>query len=457
MNTAALGCDDSPSQIEPDAGINRTIDSGTDAAEAPAPDASTEEDAGAAEIEDASVDAAAAMDWYPEFDVDPGPDQSDETFTVCWYQDADNNLERALLEDVNEAEESAIPQNVTLIVLIDRSKGYNNKDGNWTGAKLFRLQHDETPMVLASERLADPDFLELTDDSENGEELDMGSKDTLEAFLEFCTTRYPADHTFLHISDHGDGWRREIGAEQETPGPMRATCNDNDPVKGSALTISEDLPAALDGKGIEALTFDACLMGTVEVAWALAPHVDFFGASLMSIPEDGFSYREFLNKWYEHMSARNWVLAAVDEYKAAYDGTPNVGYTAVDLRNIEVFAAALDELVSALEGLPIEVLRPMRNGSYRPDMLTGMSMRDPISFAQNSAKHIGVQPVLDLYASFDPLIMSYWYAKNLKWTRGLTIYFPGRHILQGGPFMPAYDKTPFARDTTWDDLVHAAL
>ncbi len=452
------GCSDKGSSGEEDAGATTTDDQ----------DTGTTTDAGGDSDEDIDADAGADSDtdsdtdtdfetdkaWTPDFDTDPGEDQSDDTWTIMMYEDADNNLENVLLDDVNEMELADIPSNVNVIVLIDRARGYDASDGNWKGAKLFRILHDETAKQINSERLADPDFLGLTDDSQNGEEIDMGSPETVEGFIDFCQANFPADHYILHFSDHGDGWKYTIGPPIQLS-PDRGMCSDDS--SGNTLSISQDLPAAIEGKGLEAITLDACSMGTVEVAWALAPHTDYTALSVMTVPGTGWEYTDTLNTWFEHMSAKNWALVAVQEYKNYYTGQFNVGYTALDLTKMGAFSDALDDFVAATDGIPTEALVPIRNKSYRPDQLTGLAMRDVTNFVRRAEAHVGGEVVDGVLESFSEMILYYWHTNSLGKLRGLTIYAPGPGFMQGGPYMKVYNNTPFAQDSTWDEFVLSLL
>ncbi|MCP4677670.1 MAG: hypothetical protein GY854_19565 [Deltaproteobacteria bacterium] len=371
------------------------------------------------------------------------------------YEDADNNLENVLLDDVNEMEEATIPDNVNVIVLIDRARGYDASDGNWKGAKLFHIAHDETAKQINSPRLADPDFLGLTSDSVNGEEIDMGVSETLSGFIDFCKKAFPADHYILHLSDHGDGWKNQLGVSVELPGPVRATCSDDS--SGNSLSISEDLPNAIEGKGLEAVTLDACSLGTVEVAWALAPHTKYTALSVMTVPGTGWAYKETLDSWFDHMSAKNWVLTSVEEYKNYYAGQPGVGFTALDLSEMGEFVDAFDAFVAIMGSAAVEEIVPIRNKTYRPDRLTGMSMRDVTNFVRRVEAYVGHETVEKVLSSYEKTILYYWYTSSLTKLKGLTIYAPGPGLLQGGPYMKAYDNTPFAKDTSWDEFVLSLL
>jgi len=400
------------------------------------------------------IGSKAGDNWKPQFDKDPGPSQNEETWTIMMYQDADNNLETVLLNDINEMEAADIPSNVNIIVLVDRSAWYDSSDGNWSGAKLFKLTHDDVPKKIDSIRLADPEFLHLSGTSKNGEELDMGSWETLDAFIRFSQKNFPADHYILHLSDHGDGWRYQMGIHGE-PAPNRAICTDDS--SGNALSLSHDVPRAIENKGIEAMSFDACLMGTVEVAYALAPHVDYAALSVLNVPSSGWQYTDTLNRWFEHRTAKNWALNAVSSYHTYYYAHYDVGFTAVDLKKIAELAPVLEDFLISVALAPIEDLKAVRNQTYRPDRMSAMAMRDIVDFVQRCEPFVGKEKVDTFLKSYEEAILYYWYSATQSKLRGLTIYAPGPSFIQGGPYSQAYDATPFALDTLWDEFINYLL
>jgi hypothetical protein len=397
---------------------------------------------------DADADGDGDSDSDGDGDTDTGT--APPTFTVMMYEDADNNLEDVLMQDVNEAEAADIPENVNLIVLLDRAEGYSTADGDWKGAKLFRLEHDTDMGAINSPRLADPDFLGLTDDSPNGEELDMGSAETLENFIAFCQANFPADHYILHISDHGDGWKAAPPAAPVRPALLKGACSDDS--SGNHLSISHDFPAAMAGKGIAAVSFDACLLGTVEVAWAMKDHADFMSASVMSVPGTGWEYTATLNRWFEDMTVENWVVASVVEFQAYYASQGSVGFTAVDLRELDAFGEALDAFLEQAAQADLGALKTAKGAAFTPQFAGWDGMVDFRDFMTQCRAPVGEAVTDALIEAFDALILASWYSSNLAKVNGLSIYAP-RELWGYGGYDSDYDQTPFAVDTTWEDFI----
>jgi hypothetical protein len=456
MAALAVACTDSPPSVKVEENTPEVCDDGIDNDGDGLTDC---DDDGCAPLDvcgggDGDTDADSDSDSDADADADSDADADTEIYpgdvTVMMYEDADNNLEQVLLDDVNEAEAAEIPENINLVVLLDRAEGYSSADGDWTGAKLFRLQHDTEMAAIGSPRLADPEFLGLSADSPNGEEIDMGSPETLEAFIDFCQQRFPADHYILHISDHGDGWRAEDELPPAHPMLLKGTCSDDS--SGNSLTISHDFPSAMEGKGIAAVSFDACLLGTVEVGWAIKDHCDFFSASVMSVPGTGWEYTETLNTWFQDPTPENWVVASVVEFENYYGGEGNVGFSAVDLTAMDAFGEALSGFLAAAEEADSGALQTAKNDAFTPQWFGWDGMVDFGDFIDRCRSAVGEEVTDALLVEFESMIISMWYSENLPDVNGLSIYAP-RELWGYGGYDEAYDETPFAIDTEWEDFI----
>ena len=96
------------------------------------------------------------------------------------------------------------------------------------------------------------------------EKRDMGDPDTLTFFLQYCMQNEPGNRYALILWDHGSG-------------PQGGVCLDEN-FSMDSLTIHE-LAGALDHaqmpQKLEWIGFDACMMGSVEVASAAAPYAKY--------------------------------------------------------------------------------------------------------------------------------------------------------------------------------------
>ena len=113
----------------------------------------------------------------------------------------------------------------------------------------------------------------------DSETMNMGSSETLTRLLRFGVENYPADDYALILWNHGGG-------------PLEGVCWDElfslDNLSMDELCQGiED--AALEKK-LAWIGFDACLMGSLEVAAAMAPYADYMIASQETEPGGGWDY-----------------------------------------------------------------------------------------------------------------------------------------------------------------------
>ena len=105
----------------------------------------------------------------------------------------------------------------------------------------------------------------------------------------------------------------------------------------------KDLAAAIPYK-LDYLVFDACLMGTVEVAWALRDVCSYLAFSPCEIPAVGFDFRQIA----EHLLKPEVpdVKAVCQDYYAYYedDNTYGATITLVDCSRLDRLAATCRDL-----------------------------------------------------------------------------------------------------------------
>ena len=106
----------------------------------------------------------------------------------------------------------------------------------------------------------------------------MCNPDTLSDFIKWSIENFPADRYMLVLWDHGGGTMGGFGYDENFPQDI--------------LTISE-LARGVEQAGVklDLISFDACLMGTLEVAVAFEQTADYLLASEESEPGDGWYYK----------------------------------------------------------------------------------------------------------------------------------------------------------------------
>ncbi|MDI6905189.1 MAG: hypothetical protein QMD13_06865 [Candidatus Bathyarchaeia archaeon] len=90
----------------------------------------------------------------------------ERSWTFMVYLDADNNLEAAGINDLNEMEIVGSSETLAIIVQIDRILGYDSSNGNWAETRRYYVTKDNNVETINSNML------------ENMGELNMGNPET---------------------------------------------------------------------------------------------------------------------------------------------------------------------------------------------------------------------------------------------------------------------------------------
>ncbi|SES74958.1 hypothetical protein SAMN05216348_102190 [Olsenella sp. KH3B4] len=179
---------------------------------------------------------------------------------------------------------------------------------------------------------------------QNSGEATMLDEGEVADFCSWAAEERPADRYILIFWDHGGGTIGGFGYDENYP-------------DASALTLSQ-LRNAIKASGVtfDMVGFDACLMATVECAWAMEPVADYLVASEETEPGDGWSWTGFLNRLGSDPSIATTDLGRtiIDDFSAHYaeTGDDNTTLSLIDLREIsrvyERLSTFLDEAADSI-------------------------------------------------------------------------------------------------------------
>ncbi len=205
-----------------------------------------------------------------------------KTWTVMVFLNADNNLEEAGIDDVNEMELAVDTSLYEVYVLFDRTPGYDNSNGNWTGTRLYRILPDSDPSTINSQLIKDCG------------ELNMGDPATIVWFVDTVRQLSTSDYYWLILWNHGSGWDK--GGNYGIKGvSYDDTDNDHITVAGGELRWALDSIFTLLGENLGIISYDACLMGLLEVEYETKDFADATVHSQETEPFDGYPYDDILN------------------------------------------------------------------------------------------------------------------------------------------------------------------
>lgn len=370
--------------------------------------------------------------------------KSQGAWTVLIYLDADNDLEAAGITNFNQMELVGSTRDVRIVVQMDRIRGYDSSNGDWTDARRYLVTRDGDPSEIRSLRL---------DDVPLGE-VDMGDWRTLRDFVEWGVREFPAQHYCLVIWDHGTGW------QMRTAGVPQYKYIASDETSGTGMNVT-DIPRALAGVRIDVLAFDACLMQQIEVAYELRNSACYMVGSASSEPSPGYNYSAWLSRIGAGTTPADLARVIVEEYARAYP-PPRKAITqcAVDLGMMNDLARAASSfaevMITAGRGLP--QLKQARETAVNYSTADGGANRhylDLMDYATQCTDALGLD-AQDAYqtlkSALGAAVVAESHNPSLANSYGIGIYVP-----PPGSYDYRYGWLSFAVDTAWDEWIRAQL
>ncbi len=381
---------------------------------------------------------------------------------IIYYGAGDNNLTDYLYADMNEVENVGSDKNTHIVAFFDAGKGHSSYPWSggadhkvsdaknppysiptpFKGAKIFYLKKDNDPRKVTSPVLADLGQVNSADPK--------FMADVIASIME----KYPAKHVAVIISDHGGGWQGAV-EDDSHGGFMRLN------------TIKEAIKGVYErtGRKIDLLGWDACLMGSAEVAYALKPYVNIMVGSEQFEGGDGWPYPDIfstgaLKKLQEALSKKLNVspedFAKMIVRGASQSPRQIKTLSATDLRKMDEFAKKLNAFTDAI--LKNNTDTTAIKNALRATETFGrpyMTYVDIFDFARRVAESKDIKDqnlkkaAKELFQFRKEIIIANHRNES---------YHPHAYGLQAegtkkGASHHAYQATDFAKDTTWDEAM----
>ncbi|MEC9390519.1 MAG: clostripain-related cysteine peptidase [Myxococcota bacterium] len=313
-DAADNGADNSPNPSEPDSDGTADPD--------PEPDSESEAETGPDDPEEGGNaphedgDEAGLAEW-----------------TIMVYLAADNNLESAALTDLNEMETAGSTDAVNILVELDRAEGYSDADGDWTGARRYRVERDTNPNVITT-----PVAVDLG-------EVDSGDPQTFIDFIEWGVEHYPAKRTAFIIWNHGWGWTLVPQSGRKGVASDDQSGNDISIANGEYEQILRAGVSAL-GERFSLVGMDACLMANWETARVTAPYGEVYVASQATESLDGWAFHTALQDLIDdpEMDADELGVVFAERFHETDDSTLSV----TDLDELVAMDGAIESFALAV-------------------------------------------------------------------------------------------------------------
>ena len=245
-------------------------------------------------------------------------------------------------------------------------------------------------------------------------------------FIDFAYENYPADLYDIVFWDHGGGPILGYGLDENslTGAPMKVTA--------LAKALAET-KLVTSGKRFDLIGFDACLMGSAEVAKAMSPYGDYMVASEEVEPGDGWNY-SFLNDLGEERKAKNTEelgRSIIDNYSSYYENYSydvDTSLSLIDLKKVNELADSVDELFSSVKDeITVQTFSQYSRLMTR-EQVYGYTGRDSESYDLvdlidlcGSLQNEYGDKVDKIRSDFNDIVL---YSKsNMNNTNGLSVYF----------------------------------
>ncbi|MDI6905188.1 MAG: clostripain-related cysteine peptidase [Candidatus Bathyarchaeia archaeon] len=249
--------------------------------------------------------------------------------------------------------------------------------------------------------------------------------------------------------DHGGGY----------PGVCWDDTNDEDCL--TTIEVKQALANvyATTSKKIDVLAFDACLMGTIEVAYQIRDYVDFMVGSEENEPGDGYPYDMILAELAANPTMNPTTLATtiVNKYINSYtDGQLNpeddagVTNAALNLTKIDEVAAAVSQLAGAIIDDFENSKNALAEAREQAETFHGdfVDFQDFAQLLKNTVSNTTIkaatQTVIDVIANF---VVSEGHGNAHPRAHGVSIYYPRKYDKQ------SYITLDFADNTMWDEFL----
>ena len=299
-----------------------------------------------------------------EFEVINPITVGEREWSILVYMCADNNLEASAIEDLYEMEQSSLDvQKSTVLVLLDRSDSYDTSNGNWSGAKLLKLNtgKSESEQKICSEEI---DCESLSIKKGKTVVLDMSSGAVLEAGLKFMKEEFPAPHYGLVMWGHGTGWRNEEGQSEETSCFKGYAYDDSSKTYMTLKQLGKALRRAENGKRLDFLGFDTCFGSELEVLYELNDCADYIAGSEGLLLYSGWNYKKLLNYFQQssQKSADSLCECTVRQFSEQFSSSPRASVCAVKTEYVS-------ELFTSFDSFMAVAARQITNRSVRDDVM----------------------------------------------------------------------------------------
>ncbi len=371
-------------------------------------------------------------------------------WTILVYMDGDNSLDSYTDKDLNEMIQVGSQPYVN--ILVERDRLYKG------GERIF-IKPGATELLQTLG------------------EINMGDPQTLIDFVKWGVSNFPADHYFLILWNHGDGFYYYRGLGEVSNKMIKSICIDDEAY--DALNL-EELKSALSqikqilGRKIDVIGMDACLMGMLEVAYEIKDYADYMVASENTEPGDGWPYDKSFEilKGVQDISPVDLIKNVTYGFEKEYSIYDVATLSGINLFYLDNLTYKLNQFLNNLlansslfQVINSQVLPYVQRFDDSNDLMIGKedSFIDFFNFLELCKEKISdPQVIRDLDSLLNLkgllIISSVNTGGDVVNATGISVWFPDEINSSPYDFQYQYYKTlDFANQTFWDEFLQAFL
>jgi hypothetical protein len=294
-----------------------------------------------------------------------------------------------------------------------------------------------------------------------GANVDMGDWNSLTDFITWGAKNYPAQHYFVDVWDHGNGWHRAA----THGGIVQAHDISYDDDTGHVITTKQLGQALVKasktiGQKIDIYGSDACLMAMPEVADEMKDVINVYTGSEETEPDNGWPYDALLKRWNALPSATAADLGKIltEEYVKSYagDSSEQVTFSAFDMSKFDAFKQQVKSLSASIVSLDSSQRTAVLNAAKNSRSFTNADYVDFIDFLANlktTSINASVENNMNgaLLAAKNFVIAA---AASYDHVNGLSMWIPTDDS-DFSSYDDAYKTLQFNTDTNWGAAVAA--
>ncbi|MGZ3734940.1 MAG: clostripain-related cysteine peptidase [Bdellovibrionota bacterium] len=368
---------------------------------------------------------------------------ADKEWTFLLYLNGNNNLDSFGKLNLNQMEAVGSSDSVNLV------------------AEWASLENGDTRRLLIKK---DSDSVNVTSPAlQNLGQTDMGDAKTLEDFIRWGITAYPAKHYFVAVWDHGSGWRARV----EGAGAAHVNDISWDDNSGHSITTKQ-LGAVMTnvsswlGRKIDIYGSDACMMGMAEVAGEMKNSVNYFVGSQDLEPGAGWPYTEFLAPLIANpqMSAHDLSARLTSEYALSYNGgsngKENVTMASYDMAQYGAVQNALAKLSSEVQKMPDAARAKVFSAAKAAQAFDYNDYVDLGDFLKQitalDIREIDAKVIADANAALNQFVVLSANTGTFAAATGASIWIPKDTEVLGN-YLTTYKTLQWDSDTHWSDAL----